>query len=137
MAAQVEGNLRRPSRWRTPTAIALAVAIGVPVGVFLKASAVPFGPVLLGWFVTLVGAIVASAALCILATHSYIIVGLGYAAGVAMTVVIATVGVEDASLGPLAQFAIIFTVVGCASLLGSLPCASLKSKDKRAKEPMK
>ena len=39
--------------WRTPTAIGLAAAIGVPVGVFLYASAVPFGPVLVGWFIAL------------------------------------------------------------------------------------
>jgi hypothetical protein len=138
MTAPTEGNTRTPARWRTPAAIALAVAAGVPVGLFLNASAVPFGPVLDGCFVALAGAIVVSAALCILATHRYVIVGLGYAAGVAITVVtasIATIGIKEGEwLGPPAQFAIVFTIVGCASLFGSLPCALLKWEDKRGRE---
>lgn len=43
---------------RTSMAISMAAVIGIPVGVFLHASAVPFGLVLFGWFVALAGALV-------------------------------------------------------------------------------
>ena len=69
--------------WRTPTSIGLAVAIGAPLGVFLYATAFPFGPVLLGWFVALVGAIIVPGGLCFLATRGYLFVRLSFAAGVA------------------------------------------------------
>ena len=131
-----DANVRMPARWRTPTAIALAVMVGVPAGLFLKASAVPFGPILVGWFVAFVGAVVASVSLCVLATRRYILVGLGYAAGVAATVVVATIatsGIQDKWWIPPAQFAAIFTIVGCASLLGSGLCAILKWEDKKAR----
>jgi hypothetical protein len=75
--------------WRTPTAIGVAAAIGVPVGFFLYASAVPFGPVLLGWLVALAGALIVPGGLCILATHRYVLVGFAYAAGVAAATVVA------------------------------------------------
>ena len=78
-------------------AIGLAVASGVPIGILLYASTVPFGPVLVGWFVALVGALVVPGVLCILATHHYVIVGLGYAAGVAASTVIAGLVAPEAS----------------------------------------
>jgi hypothetical protein len=127
-----ECDTRMPSGWRTPAAIALATALGVPGGIFLKMSAVPFGPVLLGWIVVLVGGFVASAALCILATHRYSAVGLGYAAGMSMTVVIASDGGEWT--GKAFQFAMSFTIVGCASMFGSLLCGLLKWEDEKARE---
>jgi len=123
--------------WRTPTAIGLAVAIGVPVGVLLYASAVPFGPVLVGWFIALAGALVVTGGLCMLATHRYVLVGFAYAAGVAgATVVAALVAPRSAPVwwGPPLQFAIIFIVVGLVSLISSGLCALLKWEDSRARE---
>src|SRR5271169_6568203 len=76
---------------RTASAIGLAIAAGVPVGLFLNACAVPFGPVLAGWFVALLGAVVLTASLCVLATDRYVTVGVGFAAGVAATSVIASI----------------------------------------------
>jgi hypothetical protein len=123
--------------WRTPTAIAIATAIGIPVGIFLHASGGPFGPVLLGWFVTLVGAILVAGGLSILATNRYVLVGFGYAAGVAAaTVVTALVSArsEPDWWGPAAQFAIIFAIVSVVSLIGSWLCALLKWEDQRARD---
>jgi hypothetical protein len=128
---------RPPTSRRTPTAIGLAVAAGVPVGLFLNASAVPFGPVLFGWLVTLAGAVFLTGGLCVLATDRYVTVGVGYAAGVAGASVVASIttsGIWESLLGPPAQFGIIFSIVAFASLFGSLPCALLKWEDKRARE---
>jgi len=132
------GEQDRPAApWRTPTALALAVAAGVPVGLFLHASAIPFGPIFFGWAVALLGAVVLTAGLGVLATDRYVTVGVGYAAGVAAAGVMAdvwTAGIGANWWGPLAQFGIIFSIVAFASLFGSLPCALLKSEDKRARE---
>jgi hypothetical protein len=130
-------QIRGPGRWRTPFAIGLAIAIGVPVGVFLYASAVPFGPVLVGWFVALVGAVVVSGMLCLLATDRYAIVGLGYAAGVAASTVIAGLLFPRSApywWGLPFQFALVFAIVSLPSLIGSGLCALLKWEDKRARE---
>ncbi|HWY88673.1 MAG TPA: hypothetical protein VNX28_18315 [Gemmataceae bacterium] len=126
--------------WRTRTAIGVAAAIGFPVGVFLYATAVPFGPVLLGWFVALMGAIVVTGGLCILATGRYVLVGFSFAAGVAAATVIAGLisprSVPDWS-GALIQFAIVFAIVGVVSLISSGLCALLKWEDKRARQKEK
>jgi hypothetical protein len=127
---------RPPASWRTPTAIGLAVTAGVPVGVFLNASAVPFGPILVGWFVALVGAVVITAGLCVLATNHDTIIGVGYSAGVAGSAVVArfiTSGIGDDWSGPPASFAVIFMIVASFSLLGSVPLTLLKWEDKRAR----
>jgi MFS family permease len=140
ISMSTNANIRRPARWRTPTAIGLAVAAGVPVGLSVSASAVPFGPVLVGWFVALAGAVIVSAALCVLATHRYIIVGLAYAAGVAAAVVAASIaafGIEGEWWRPPAQFVIVFMIVGFASLFGSLPCALLRWEHRRASQSTK
>jgi hypothetical protein len=125
---------RPPSSWRTPIAIGLAVTAGVPVGVFLSACcSPPFGPVLLGWFVALVGAVVVSAGLCVLATDHETIVGVGYAAGVAASGVVARVitsGWRDA----LGSFAAVFMILAAVSLLGSVPVSVLKWEDRRARD---
>jgi hypothetical protein len=128
---------RLPTSWRTPTAIGLAVAAGVPVGLFLNASAVPFGPVLLGWAVALVGAVVLTAGLCVLATSRYVTVGVGYAAGVAASGVVASItvsGIGENWLEPLALFGIIFSIVAFVSMFASVPCALVKWEDKRARK---
>jgi hypothetical protein len=130
--------------WRTPTAIGLAAAIGVPIGLFLYATAVPFGPILLGWFVALAGAVVVTACLCILATHRFVTVGVGYAAGVAAATVVA--GLVMPRSGPdvggllyhvgrlVAQFGVSFTILAAASLPASGLCALLKWEDRRARQ---
>jgi hypothetical protein len=117
---------------RTSAAIGMALAAGVPVGLFLNLSAVPFGPILVGWFVTLAGGVIITAGLCILATSRYVVVGLAYAASVAATVVV--VSHLDGCLLAAAQFASIFAIAGAASLLGSLTCWLLKWEDKKARE---
>jgi hypothetical protein len=126
-----------PAGWRTPMAIALAVAVGVLVGIFLYASAVPFGPVLLGWLIALAGAVVVSAGLSILATGRFFLVGLGYATGVAVAAVVAGLvaprGTPDWWDPPL-QFLIVFGVVGIPALLGSWVCALLKWEDQRVRQ---
>lgn len=102
------GAHRLRLQWRLRPVFRLAYLL-------LKASAVPFGPILVGWFVALVWAVVASASLCVLATRRYILVGLGYAAGVAATVVVATIAtseIQDKWWIPSSQFAVIFTIVG-------------------------
>ena len=127
----------RPSgRWRTPTAIGLAVAAGVAAGLFLHATAVPFGPILVGWFAAIAGAVVVSGTLCILATSRYVVVGLGYAMGVAASVVVASVASSEnlgGWWGPPAQFTVVFAIAGCPSLLASGLCALLKWENKRAR----
>ncbi len=125
--------------WRTPTAIGVAAAIGAPVGVFLYMSAVPFGPVLLGWLVALVGALIVPGALCILASHRYVFVGFAYAAGVAAATVVAGLvaprtdpDFSDFWRVPL-QFAIIFVIVSMVSLIATGLCTLLKWEDQRAR----
>jgi hypothetical protein len=115
----------------------LAVGIGIVVGLFLHATAVPFGPVLLGWIVALVGAVVVNAALCVLATDRFHLVGLGFAAGVALAAVVASVatdGVGNEWLGPLAKFVVVFGIVLIPAGLTSSLCALLKWEDRRARE---
>jgi len=122
--------------WRTPTAIGVAAALGAPVGIFLYMSAVPFGPVLLGWLVALLGALIVPGALCMLATHRYILVGFAYAAGVAAATVVAALIAPRSDpdfWGPPLQFAIIFVIVGLVSLVATGLCALLKWEDQRAR----
>jgi hypothetical protein len=91
----------------------------------------------LGLFVALVGAVVVSVALGILATDHYLIVGWAYAAGVATAVTLAPVatdGIRGDWSATLGQFATTFAIVACASLLGSLPCALIKWEDKKVRE---
>jgi uncharacterized membrane protein HdeD (DUF308 family) len=135
----MESNDHRPKTeaWRTPAAIGIAVAIGIPVGVFFHASAVPFGPVLLGWLVALVGAVVVVGALSLLATRRYVFVGFGYAAGVAAAAVISRLVFPRSDLnwwGPPLSFAVIFAIVSVVSLICSGLCALVKWKDQRARE---
>jgi hypothetical protein len=131
-----EMDFSKSDAWRTPTAIAVAAAIGVPVGVFLYASAVPFGPVLLGWLVALAGALIVPGGLCILATHRYVLVGFAYAAGVAGATVVAGLIAPRGDLDfwwPPLQFAIVFIIVALVSLIATGLCALLKWEDKRAR----
>jgi uncharacterized membrane protein len=124
------------SRWRTRWAVALAVGIGILLGIFLHATAVPFGPVLLGMIAAFVGAIVVTAVLCILASDRLHLVGLGFATGVALAVVVASLaknGVGSEPFGPIAQFVIVFAVVLVPAGLTSCLCAILKREDKRAR----
>jgi hypothetical protein len=124
----------RPSTsWRTPTAIGLAVATGVPIGLFLGACAAPpFGPILLGWLVALGGAVFLTAGLCILAMDRYVTVGVGYAAGVALGCACIATFAEGVS-GMLAAFGPVFPLLAFISLFGSLPFALIKWEDKRAR----
>ena len=122
--------------WRTSTAIGVAAAIGAPVGVFLYMSAVPFGPVLLGWLAALVGALIVPGALCILATHRYVLVGFAYAAGVAAATVIAGIVAPRSDpdfWGLPLQFVIIFVIVGLVSLVATGLGTLLKWEDQRAR----
>ena len=128
---------REPATWRTPLAIALALAIGAAIGVFLYASAVPFGPILFGWLVALLGAVVVTSILCILATSRYRLVGLAYAVGVASSCVIANLvdpqGTPDWWDLPL-QFVLVFSILSVPALFTSFICALLKWEDDRARE---
>jgi hypothetical protein len=131
-----DGDLLGSDAWRTPTAISVAAVIGIPVGVLLDASAVPFGPVLLGWLVALAGALIVPGALCILATHRYVLVGFAYAAGAAGATVVAGLVASRGDTdfwGPALQFAIVFVIVGLVSLIATGPCALLKWEDRRAR----
>lgn len=124
-------------RWRTRCAIALAVGFGFPVGLFLRATAVPFGPILLGWIAAFVGAVIVTASLCVLATDRLHLVGLGYAAGVALAVVVASIAVNGISTElfiSFAQFVVVFAVVLIPAGLTSSLCSLLKREDKRARE---
>ena len=126
-----------PTVRRTSAAIGIAAAAGVPAGLFLHVTAVPFGPVLLGLAMALVGAIVGTAVLCVVATDRYVTVGVAYAASLAVTTVIASIaasGWGNSWWGPLEQFGAIFSITAFASLFGSLPVAVLKWEDKRARQ---
>ncbi len=125
------------SRWRTRWAITLAVGISFLVGLLLHATAVPLGPVLLGWSAALVGAVVVTAGLCILAADRLNLVGLGYASGVALAGVVANVamvGVGPEWFSPFVQFVIVFALIFPPAGLTSSLCAILKWEDKRARE---
>jgi len=125
-----DGN---PEFCLTPLAIGLTFAIGVAVGVFVYASAVP---ALVGWFVALVCGFVVSGVLSILATNRYALVGFGYAAGVAAACGIAGLVFPQSDpdwSGALFGFAIIFAIVSLPSQLGAGLCALLKWEDKRAR----
>jgi hypothetical protein len=114
-------------QWRTLTAVLLAFIAGIPAGMFGIASAVPFGPVLVGWFVILAGSVLVTAVLGLLASERAVFVGFCYSAAVASTIVISRVierlkfehSVEIWSV--LAQFAVISLIVGTVSLIASLP----------------
>ena len=114
--------LPRSKAWRTPTAIWGSAATGTAVGVFLHLTAVPFGPVFLGWFLALAGAIIVPGGLCFLATHRYVLVRFTYAAGVAAgavaTGLIAQRGDREIWWVPL-LFMIIFGVVCSVSLMAA------------------
>jgi hypothetical protein len=71
------GQRPTPDVRGTPTAIGIATGIGIFIGTF--------SPFLhwIGALIALVGAIVVPAGLSYLATNCYILVGFGYAAGVA------------------------------------------------------
>jgi hypothetical protein len=132
-----QDDRRIDAPWRTPCAVALAVGIGIPVGLFVHATAVPFGPVLIGWISAFAAAVVVPAGLCFLATNRYSLVGLGFAAGVALAVVVAslaTTGVGHKWTDSLAQFAIVFVIISFPAVLSSGVCALLKWEDKRARE---
>jgi hypothetical protein len=122
---------------RTSVAIRLAIAFGIPAGIFLYASAGPFGPVLFGWLVALAGAVLVTGAIGAFTTGRYVAIGLGYAAGVAVSASIAgletprQVGHDWWALP--AQFAIVFTIVGSMSFIGSGLCTVLKWEDKKAR----
>jgi hypothetical protein len=132
-----DADRSKSDAWRTPTAISVAAAIGIPVGVFVYASAVPFGPILFGWLVVLAGALIVPGGLCILATHRYVLVGFAYAAGVAAATVVAGLVAPrsgpDFWWGPPLQFAIVFVIVGLVSLIATGLCALLKWEDQRAR----
>jgi hypothetical protein len=131
-----DGDFSRSDAWRTPTAISVAAVIGIPVGVLLYASAVPFGPVLFGWLVALAGALIVPGGLCILATYRYFLVGFAYAAGVAGATMVADLVAprnDPDFWGSALQFANVFIIVGLVSLLATGPCALLKWEDKRAR----
>jgi hypothetical protein len=117
---------------RTRWAIVLAFTSGIAVGLFLHTV-----PVVLAWLIAFVGAIILSIVFGVLATDHYVIVGWSYAAGVAVVAVVASLvtdGFRGDWFGPLAQFAWIFAIVACVSLLGSLPCALVKWEDKKVRE---
>lgn len=122
--------------WRTPAAIALAVGVGVLVGLFMHANAaLRFGPIWVGQITCLAAAIVAPAGLCLLATNRYSLVGLGFAAGVALTIVVASVattGIGATWTEPVAQFAMILLIVSCPAVLSTGVCAVLKREKKSA-----
>lgn len=123
--------------WRTPTAIAIAAAIGIPFGVFLYGAAAPFGPIFYGWFVVLAMAILVGGGLSIMATNRYVLVGFGYAAGVAAATVVARLVYPRSDVEWLdlpVQFVIILAIVSVASLPGSGLVALLKWEDQRARE---
>jgi hypothetical protein len=110
----------KPGAWRTPTAIWVAATIGTAAGVFLYMTAVPFGPVLFGWFIVLVGATIVSTGLCFMATHGFMYVRIAYAVGVAIGALLmglfAPRGEPVIWWLPL-QFTIIFGLVFSVSLL--------------------
>ena len=129
-----DSNKAEPS-CRTPVAIALAVIFGLGAGQFLTMTAVPFGPVFLGLIVVFLGAVIVTAALCVLATRNYIFVGFGYSAGVAIVPTTAAILRDGFDIiSSIHQFTLAFTTVAIASLLGSSLAALLKWEDKRARE---
>src|SRR5262245_6305965 len=119
---------------RTRTAIVLAVGIGVLVGLLMHANlALRLAPVLLGQIACFAAAIVVPAGLCMLATNRYPLIGLGFAAGVALAIVVvhvATRGIGNLWTEPLAQFALIFVIVSCPALLSTGICAVWKREKK-------
>jgi len=121
-------------------AISMAAIIGIPVGVFLHASAVPFGPAVLGWLVALAGGLIVPGLLCIRATHRYLLIGFAYAAGVAAATVgaalVAPRSEPDFSWLSI-QFAIVFVVIGLTSLIATELCTLLKREDERARAKQK
>jgi hypothetical protein len=136
------------SRLRTRWAIAVAVGVGIPFGLFLQVTAVPFGPVLLGMVAAFVGAVVVTAVLCILASDHFPLVAIGFSSGVALGTVVANVvaalgtvpegaatdGVGTICLGLLAQFVIVFAIILIPAGLTASLCGILKWEDKRARE---
>jgi hypothetical protein len=136
MIAMTPSQNERPidARRRTLTAIALAVGIGVLVGLLMHANvALRLVPVLLGQITCLAAAIVVPAGLCLLATNRYPLIGLGFAAGVALAIVaanVATRGIGNLWTEPIAQFALIFVIVSCPALLSTGICAISKRKKK-------
>src|SRR5207245_2338299 len=126
-----------PHRWRTPVAIGVGIMMGIPVGLFLKATAVPFGPILLGLFVALLVAIIVSAALSVLATDCYLLVGIAYPVGMSAAIVTASLiaeGMPDPWWVLPTAFAVNIAVWGLPSLLTVGLCVLLKWEDRKARE---
>jgi hypothetical protein len=109
-----------PGVWRTPTAKWVAATLGTFAGVLLYMTAVPFGPVLFGWFIVFVGAITVPTGLCFLATNGFVYVRIAYSVGVSIGVLLMGLfAPRDAPFTwwlPL-QFTIIFGLVFFVSLL--------------------
>jgi hypothetical protein len=122
-----------PADQRTQIALTLAAFAGVPFGIFAYACAVPFGPVLIGWFVSIIADIGITAALCCFATRYYVGIGLTFAAGFAATICVANLVVQRT--GPVewwvppVQFIVIFVIMGVVSLFGSLTTGWIKKPD--------
>jgi hypothetical protein len=126
-----------PQIRRSQVAVALAAAFGVPIGIFLYTTAVPFGPVLIGWGVALAGSLAVPVVFCFLAERRYFLVDVGYSAGVAGSTIIAALILPRSNYdwwGPLVQFATVFVIVSVPSVLVSGLCALLKWEDKKARQ---
>lgn len=138
MSSAQQAREQPPRLPYTPRAIGLAAAAGVPIGVFLSMCGnPPFGPVLLGWGVALLGAVVITAGLAVLARDHETMVGVGYAAGAAGSAVVTRMilsGVGNDWCGPLWSFAAILSILASVSLLGSVPCTILKWEDRKARQ---
>jgi hypothetical protein len=94
------------------------------------------GPVILGMFVTLVGAILAPIIFGLLAKGRFFIAGFGYAAGVAISSVLAGLVVprsELDGLGIVVQLTAVFVIVSVPSVVISAICTLLKWEDSRAR----
>lgn len=125
---------------RLGRAIGLAAFAGIPAGVFLKLSAAPFGPILLGWLAVLGCTVFVTMILGLLARQSPVTIGFSFAAGVAATVTIANAMVDGGQIEwwqPFATFGVIFAIVGVVSLFSSLLVAMCRHSDQyqRSKDP--
>jgi hypothetical protein len=101
-----------------------AIGAGVVVGLFLAHSASVFPMGILGLFVSLAVGGVGCAVLCVLAPNYHLAVGLGYAASMGMTFVIASRW--EGWTAAARQFTSVFFFAGIPALLVSFFCAYLK-----------
>jgi hypothetical protein len=116
--------------------LGFSVASGFPAGIFWYLSAGPFGPVILGMFATLVGAILAPIVIGLLAKGRFFTVGFGYAAGVAISSVIAGLVAprrDPDGIGMVLQLISVFIIVCVPSLMTSGVCALLKWEDNKVR----